>query len=65
MVTQYLLLCKPHTWGSEEEPDSSAWNVEHDQVISKAQRELHKGVPEAQLKSDSHERFDRALIDKA
>ena len=50
MVTQYLLLCKPHTWGSEEEPDSLAWNVEHDQVIYKAQRKLQKGFAEAHLK---------------
>ena len=63
MVTQYLLLCKPHTWGSEKEPDSSAWNVEHDQVISKAQRELHKGVAEAQPKCGPYPRLALAPKD--
>lgn len=45
--------------------DSSAWILEHNRVISITHKELHKGVPEAQLKSDSHKRLDRALKDKA
>ena len=56
MVTQFLSLWTPHTWGSEEEQYSSAWNMDHDQVISKAQRELHSGVAETQPKSGPHPR---------
>ena len=42
-----------------------AWILKHNHVISIAHKELHKGVPEAQLKSGSHERLDLALKDKA
>ena len=45
--------------------DYSAWILEHNHVISNAHKELHKGVPEAQLKSGLHQRTDLALKDKA
>ena len=51
MTTKFLSLVLPRIW----DPETVEWylprDVEHHQVISKAQRELHKGVAEAQPKS--------------
>ena len=43
----------------------SPWNVEHHQVISEAQREMHKGFAEAQVKNGPKPRLALAFKDLA
>ena len=57
MGTQFLTLRILGTRGPEVVRDFLAWNMEHHHVIGKAQMELHKRVPEAQLKSGPHMRM--------
>ena len=51
MKTKFLSLILPRIWGPEAVQWYSPRDMEHHQVISKAQRELLKGVAEAQPKS--------------
>ena len=46
MGTQFLSLRTRRTWGPEAEEDYVAWNLEHHHVISKDQKELHRGLLE-------------------
>lgn len=57
MGTQFLTRRKPRTWAPDAVQAYLAWNGEHHHAISKAQRDLHKGVAENQPKSGPHKRL--------
>ena len=51
MMTHFLTLKIPYTWGPEEEMNYWAWNVEYHHVISNVQMELQKGFADSKEKS--------------